>query len=158
MNLFKTERLDLKHQIKEINTLLEISILRIMLIRGKKRQIIINKKDEYLKQYNMYGDCIDATMNIIDFIQHKVLTEKQIDEINKAIPLYIMPPVFIEDINKINKNYNTGYECDEIQYTIMYYNRLKNILLNLALSESELDILNEKLFEDLEKIKVRKNI
>lgn len=84
-----------------------------------------NLKELMIMEYNIYGICIDALMEMIDYQQGRILTKEQLEKINLGAKSYAFAPIVMEYVARINKEYNIAFDYNEDTY-------LKEINMNQA--------------------------
>lgn len=108
MNTYKEARFQIKDDIKFLDILISESPFHIELFDKLKNLMII--------EYETYGICIDALMEMIDYQQGRILTKEQLEKINLGAKSYVFSPLIMEYVAKINEQYSIPFDYDEETY------------------------------------------
>ena len=97
----------------------------------------VKDKKMYVTEYNNCGEAIDALFSVFNYLRKGKITMEEVNQINKAVPLYLIPPDILIRINEIN-SLNGLDEYDIKDYLVKYFKNLRSILIRQGADKQKL--------------------
>lgn len=117
MNEYKDARFQIEDNMKYMDIFISEMPFHLELLDKLKNLMTI--------EYNVYGICIDALIEMIDYQQGRKLTKEQLERINLGAKAHAFNPIVMEYVVEIDEAYGIPFEYDEETY-LMEINMDKN--------------------------------